>query len=137
MPQPSTGRDSFSLAPAAFWGMTGPAFDIKIAPRKLYERFGYPVLNDGDFESLGTYVFTSPTGAVVTVYFRAYDVWSLLVKLFKRCFWRSNKTCSLTVGAEQPEVAEAFCAWLNDIAPIDATPRPHAARVLAARRRDG
>ena len=58
---PSTGN-SFSLTPGAFWGMTGPKFGIKVAPRQLYERFGYPLLNDGDSESLGTYVFTSESG---------------------------------------------------------------------------
>ena len=66
-------------------------FDIRIAPRELYERFGYPLPNDGDWESLGTYVFTSSSGAVVVVYFRAYDVWSLLLRIFKRRFWRDTK----------------------------------------------
>jgi len=90
------------------------------------------LLDDGDSESLGTYVFTSEAGAVVTIYCRAHDVWSLLTKLFKRSLWRGNKVCERRVGAEQPEVAQSFCGWLSGMVSIEANPRPQTARVHAA-----
>lgn len=75
----------FVLAPEAFWGMCGPKYEATIRAVDLVNLFGYPI-NDGDAESLGSYVFRSPSGEVAIIYFRAYDLSSLLLKLFRRRF---------------------------------------------------
>ena len=113
--QPPEHDTEFTLKPDAFWGMTGPQYTITVAPAVLFRRFGYPLLNDRDSESLGTYVFVSPSGAVTTIYFRANDVWSLLLKLIKKSFWRSSKPTDLTVGAENLQAATEFCQWLASL----------------------
>lgn len=110
----------FALNPTANWGPAGPKYIITVAPIELFRRFGYPILNDGDSESLGTYVFESADGKVVNVYFRAYDVWSLFLRFIKRSFWRRTKPTELTVGAEHREAAEEFCGWLATKLPIQA-----------------
>jgi hypothetical protein len=53
----------FSLNPDAFWGMCGPEYEATIRPADLAGLFGYSI-NDGDAESLGSYVFSSPSGEV-------------------------------------------------------------------------
>jgi len=98
---------------SAFWGMTGPQLIAEMAPRDLFKRFGYPLLNDRDGESLGTYVFVSESGDVVTIYYRANDIWQLFLRLFKKRFWRSQELTRLTIGAEKKEQAEAFSRWLS------------------------
>lgn len=102
----------FLLDPDAFWGMCGPEYVATIRPADLVSLFGYPI-NDGDAESLGSYVFRSPSGEVAIIYFRAYDFSSLLLKLFRRKFWRSTKTFDLTIGAENAKDATLFCEWLS------------------------
>jgi hypothetical protein len=103
----------YQLTPQAFWGTTGPEYIIDLPPHELWRRYGSPI-NDRDAESLGTYVFTSSsTGAVVTVYFRANDVWSLLLKIVRPLFWRSKKPVELTVGAQNAEDGRAFAQWLS------------------------
>lgn len=67
----------------------------------------------GDAESLGSYVFRSPSGEVAIIYFRAYDFSSLLLKLFRRRCWQSTKTFDLTIGAENAKDATLFCEWLS------------------------
>lgn len=62
----------YKLDLSTFWGVTGLQLITEMAPNDLYERFGYPVLNDRDGESLGTYVFVSSSGDVVTIYYRAF-----------------------------------------------------------------
>ena len=113
----SLGKYSVNLS--AFWGMTGPQYVITVAPVELFKRFGYPLLNDRDSESLGTYIFESTDGDVVTIYFRANDVWSLLLRLLKKSFWRGSKPVELTVGAEHQHQAEAFCSWLSSVVPTE------------------
>jgi len=102
----------FLLDPDAFWGMCGPEYEATIRPADLVSLFGFPI-NDGDAESLGSYVFRSPSGEVAIIYFRAYDFSSLLLKLFRRKFWRSTKTFDLTIGAENAKDATLFCEWLS------------------------
>ena len=102
----------FSWNPDAFWGMCGPEYEATIRPSDLVSLFGYPI-DDGDAESLGSYVFSSPSGEVAIIYFRAYDFSSLLLKIFKRRFWRSTKTFDLTIGAENTKNATLFCEWLS------------------------
>ena len=55
---------------------------------------------------------TSGRGTVVTVYFRANDMRSLMLKLVRPMFWRSSKPVELTVGAETEEEGLAFAQWL-------------------------
>lgn len=104
--------EDYTLSPNAFWGMTGPAYVLQIAPRELHARYGMPI-NDGDTESLGTYVFMSKGGAVVTVYYRANDVLSLLLKLVKPLFWRGKSPIELTIGAENAHEGKLFAQWLS------------------------
>jgi hypothetical protein len=101
----------YKLTPDANWGTASPTNVILVAPRELVFRYGYPI-NDGDSESFGSYVFTSSDGTVFTVYFRAYDIWSLFLKLFRRSFWRSRKPIELTVAATRKENGNAFAKWL-------------------------
>jgi hypothetical protein len=105
-------EEDYELSPNAFWGMTGPQYIMQIAPRELHSRYGMPI-NDGDAESLGTYVFMSKGGAVVTVYYRANDVWSLLLKLVKPIFWRSKSPVELKIAAENPHEGKLFAQWLS------------------------
>jgi len=112
----------FVLDPKAFWGMCGPQFVVALPPADLYRRFGYPLLNDGDGESLGTYIFASPNGTVATIYFRTYDVWSFLLRLIKRRFWRGEKVAELTIAAESRAQAEEFCHWLLTIVSAEVRP---------------
>jgi hypothetical protein len=105
-------NDEYQLTPKAFWGMTGPQFVISAAPREFSSRYGLPI-DDRDSDSLGTYVFTSKSGAVVTVYFRVNDIWSLLLKLVRPMFWRSKSAVELTVGATNAEDGLAFAQWLG------------------------
>ena len=91
--------------------MTGPKFVIHASPSALKRRYGKSI-NDGDLESLGTYIFTSSGGAVVNVYFRANDMWSLLLRLARPLFWRSNTPVELTIGAASEEEGLAFAEWL-------------------------
>jgi hypothetical protein len=102
---------------SAFWGTTGPKLIAEMAPYALYERFGYPLLNDGDGESMGTYVFISEAGSVVTIYYRANDFWQLLLRLIKKSFWRCKDTCRLTIGANSKLEAEEFSRWLASVVP--------------------
>lgn len=106
------GHEEYKLTPNAFWGNNGPYYLITAAPKSLFARYGSPI-NDGDRESLGTYVFTSDAGQVVTVYFRANDIFSLLLKLARPLFWRSTSPVDFTVGAEKREEAKAFAQWLS------------------------
>ncbi len=91
--------------------MCGPEYVASLRPADLVNLFGYPI-NDGDSESLGSYVFRSPSGKVAIIYFRANDFSSLFLKVFKRKFWRSTENHDLTVGAENREDATLFCEWL-------------------------
>jgi hypothetical protein len=102
----------YTLSPGAFWGTTGPTYVIQASPRDFRRRYGHPI-DDGDMESLGTYVFTSSSGSVVTVYFRANDIWSLLLKVVRPLFWRSKGPVDLTVGAENDTDGLAFAQWLS------------------------
>ena len=92
--------------------MTGPQFYLDVAPKELYKKFGYPLLNDGDRESLGTYIFVSDIGHVITIYYRANDVFGLFLRLFKRFFWHINRPLQLTIGAEHKAQAEEFSKWI-------------------------
>jgi hypothetical protein len=103
----------YKLDLTSFWGTTGPQLITEVAPNDLYERFGYPLLNDRDSESLGTYVFVSSSGEVVTIYYRANDVWQLFLRLFKKRFWHSKDSVRLTIGADKKHQAEAFSRWLS------------------------
>jgi hypothetical protein len=105
-------KPEYKLTPQAFWGTTGPEYVIHAAPREFFSRYGKPI-DDRDSESLGTYVFTSRGGSVVTVYFRANDVWSLLLRFVKPLFWRSKSPVSLTVGANSAREGLAFAQWLS------------------------
>ena len=107
-----TSMAEYELTPQAFWGTTGPKYVIRAAPRDLFSRYGSPI-DDRDAESLGTYVFTSNAGAVTTLYFRANDVWSLLLRLARPLFWRSKSQMDLTVGANTDEDGLAFAQWLS------------------------
>lgn len=104
---------------SADWATTGPRLVAEMPPKKLYEKFGFPLLNDGDGESMGTYVFVSETGSVVTIYYRANDVLQLLLRLFKKSFWRSNNPCRLTIGANSRSDAEEFSRWLIGVIPCN------------------
>jgi hypothetical protein len=46
--------DEYRVDPSARWGMSRAKLIVEVAPSELYQRFGYPLLNDGDSESLGT-----------------------------------------------------------------------------------
>jgi hypothetical protein len=106
------GELEYELTPQAFWGTTGPQYVIHAAPREFFSRYGKPI-DDRDAESLGTYVFTSRAGAVVTVYFRANDVWSLLLRLVRPLFWRTKSPVGLTVGGNTAQEGLAFAQWLS------------------------
>ncbi|WP_036303633.1 hypothetical protein [Methylotenera sp. L2L1] len=107
----------YKLDLTAFWGMTGPELIAEVAPNALYEKFGYPLLNDGDSESMGTYIFVSRAGDVVTIYYRANDVWEILLRLVKRWFWRGKEPIRLTIGADKRFQAEEFSKWLSSEVP--------------------
>ena len=101
----------FVLDPDAFWGRCGPVYVATIRPVDLVNLFGYPI-NDGDSESLGSYIFKGPAGEVAIIYFRAYDLSSLLLRIFRKRFWRGKDAIELTVAAENPGDARLFCEWL-------------------------
>lgn len=102
----------YKCTPDAFWGMTGPQFVIRVQPNALRLRYGKPI-DDRDRESLGTYVFSARSGAVVTVYYRANDMWSLLLRLARPAFWRSKTPVDLTIGAQTVDDGRAFALWLS------------------------
>ena len=102
----------YELTPKAFWGKSSPRYVIRLAPRDLFNRYGLPI-NDGDSESLGTYVFTARSGAVVTIYARANDVWSLLLGVVRPVFWRSSGVIELSIGASKVDEGLAFARWLS------------------------
>src|SRR5947207_9958819 len=64
----------YRIDPRARWGGTAHEGNIEALPRRLKQLFGMPLFDDGDSESLGTYVFASSEGTVLTLYYRAYDV---------------------------------------------------------------
>ena len=114
----------YALDPTARWGESRAKLIAEVAPRELYRQFGYPLLNDGDRESLGTYVFVSKTGDVVTLYFRAYDLWSLIARLLRKHFWRRTDPVRLTISANDRSSAEAFGRWLAGLVPCKSGPWP-------------
>lgn len=119
----NTTDPAYALSPEAFWGMTGPQFLIRIAPRELSARYGMPI-DDRDAESLGTYVFTSRDGAVVTLYCRANDMGSLLLRWVKPLFWRSRSPVDITVGATSAGEGRAFAEWLSTELKVHYRPWP-------------
>lgn len=83
-----------------------------MSPRRLYRSFGQPLFNDGDAESLGTYVFTSLDGKVLTVYYRAYDVSRKHIEAQRAAFWRQEQEIAFHIGAMRAQDVAAFKAWL-------------------------
>lgn len=118
----NTQHQTYSLTPGANWDRVGPQYTITVAPKLLLQHYGYPA-SDNDSESLGTYVFSSQDGAVVTVYQRAYDMFPLFIKAYRWWFWRSENPTELTVAAEQRSHAEDFCRWLSLSMQLEAAPR--------------
>jgi hypothetical protein len=112
-----SNADEYSIDLSARWGMSRAKLIAEVAPIELYKRFGYPLVNDGDSESLGTYVFVSKAGNVVTVYYRANDLWSLLVRLLRKRFWRRTRVMRLTISANDKTQAETFGRWLSGVVP--------------------
>lgn len=96
----------------ARWAGTAHEGDIEASPRRLFQVFGQPLFNDGDSESLGTYVFTSPDGKVLTVYYRAYDVPQRQIEAQRAAFWRQEQEVVFHIGAKGAHDVPAFKAWL-------------------------
>ena len=97
----------------ARWGGTAHEGDIDASPRKLIQVFGQPLLNDGDSESLGTYVFVSNDGAVLTLYLRAYDLSRLQVEAMRTDFWKQEQEVEFHIGAKGAQDVPDFKAWLR------------------------
>lgn len=115
-------KHSFRITPDAPWDFVKPQRRVIVTPRLFIQYFGTPS-KDNDSEGLGTYVFTSIDGAVVTVYQRAYDAWPLFIYLYRWIFWRGEKPVELTVASEQTQHAEMFCQWLTTCFPVEVLPR--------------
>ena len=105
--------ENYKIDISTFFGTARPQLVLELAPCCLFERFGYPLLNDGSWESLGSYVFVAESGDVITINRLANSVWPLFFGLLKKRFWRSRATRRLTICAEKKEVADAFSDWLS------------------------
>ncbi|MES2510239.1 MAG: hypothetical protein V4625_09930 [Pseudomonadota bacterium] len=96
----------------ARWGGTAHEGEVEAAPRKLIQMFGQPLLNDGDSESLGTYVFSTNDGTVLTLYRRAYDVSKQQVEALRADFWQQKQEVEFHIGAKRAHDVPQFKAWL-------------------------
>ena len=96
----------------ARWGGTAHVGEVDAAPRRLIQVFGQPLLNDGDSESLGTYVFTSKVGVVLTLYRRAHDLSKRKVEALRADFWQQDQEVEFHIGAKRVQDVPDFKAWL-------------------------
>lgn len=96
----------------AHWGGTAHEGEIEASPRKLKQLFGTPLLSDGASESLGTYVFTSSNGTVLTLYYRAHDVPRKRIEALRASFWEQESEVEFHIGAKGNQHVPAFKAWL-------------------------
>jgi hypothetical protein len=110
---PALGAEvEYRVDAKARWGGTAHEGDIEASPRKLKQLFGLPLFNDGDSESLGTYVFTSAEGRVLTLYCRAYDVSRKRIEALRASFWEQESDVEFHIGARNAQDVSAFKAWL-------------------------
>jgi hypothetical protein len=84
----------------ARWAGTAHEGNVEVSPRKLIHTFGQPLLSDGDSESLGTYIFISPEGKVLTLYRRAYDVPRRQIEAQRGSFWQQEQEVEFHIGAK-------------------------------------
>jgi hypothetical protein len=96
----------------ARWGGTSQEGEVEAAPCKLIQQFGQPLLNDGDSESLGTYVFSTKDGTVLTLYRRAYDVSEQQIETLRADFWQQEQEFEFYIGAKRARDVSQFKAWL-------------------------
>jgi hypothetical protein len=104
---------TYNLDLSADWARVSTHTYVIVKPKALFDRFGYPQLNDGDSESMGTYVFVSNEGEVAAVFFRANDFLPVIFAFLKKRFWRSSDAVRMSVGALNRKQAFEFGAWLE------------------------
>jgi hypothetical protein len=103
----------YTLNLRANFGGTAHALDYEAKPASLKRRFGMPLLNDGDSESMGTYIFVGPAGEVLTLYFRANDVPRARIEALQQKFWNDEDDYSFSIGAKSASHAQPFVKWLR------------------------
>ena len=90
-----------------------PQLIIEVAPRQLFQLFGYPLLR-GNFDgSVGTYIFVSQSNDVIAIDYLTETVWQLCSGFIRKRFWRSRAIERLSIEAENKEIADAFSDWLS------------------------
>ena len=107
------GKLQYTLNLRANFGGTAHALDYDAKPASLKRRFGMPLLNDGDAESMGTYIFVGPAGEVLTLYFRANDVPRARIEALQQKFWNDEDQYSFSIGAKTASHAQPFVNWLH------------------------
>jgi hypothetical protein len=106
-------RVQYTLNLRANFGGTAHALDCEAKPASLKRRFGMPLLNDGDTESMGTFIFVGPAGEVLTLYFRANDVPRARIEALQQKFWSDEDEYRFSIGARTASHAQPFVKWLH------------------------
>jgi hypothetical protein len=102
----------YGLAPAEDYAFTSYRLSQDLRPHDLIRRFGEPIRERRDPESLGAYVFLGPEAEVLTVYYRANDVDAEQLELVRVKFWQSREIYSFSIGAKSYAHATRFKEWL-------------------------